>query len=565
MEKRRFLIAAGVVAWVCLGASSWCGARLRPDEIALIVNSNQGESRSIADYYCLRRNVPPAHIISLDLPDSEKISRQYYDDKVVPSLRERLNAEPLKDKIKCLVTVRGVPLVIGPRRLEGQSAQWLALIVRQMDERFGQLQQITTELNNLADPTATTAAAENQKKFWLPRARLMRSKKAARMLQEAHQAVQAATRSLGAPSTTSDLQQRRRQRFEPLDKQWRGLQAKHEQLTNQLRRTFDEKQRLSISKELQELGNYLRDAFTQVKELQQSGPDTSLMKERYDLIYEAGGLQALCTTLLNDRIALDDEESNAAFDSELSLLFWPSYPLGEWQPNLLRAYPPDVQLFNAVNPGSKTLMVSRLDGPTAAIAMGLVSKAIDAEKSPLYGSAYFDTRGIHKDQDAFGSLGSFDEYLRKTARDVRKNTALQVIVDDKQELFGPGQCPSTTLYCGWYSLRNYIPAFEFARGSVGYHMASFEAETLADDPNSNVWCKRMLEEGITATLGAVAEPYLLGLVRPDLFFSELIGGEHCLVECFYRTKPFNSWMLTLIGDPLYRPRYATKRGFRPAL
>jgi hypothetical protein len=26
-----------------------------------------------------------------------------------------------------------------------------------------------------------------------------------------------------------------------------------------------------------------------------------------------------------------------------------------------------------------------------------------------------------------------------------------------------------------------------------------------------------------------------------------------LVECFARSNPFNSWMMTLIGDPLYRP------------
>ncbi|HEX2475025.1 MAG TPA: hypothetical protein VHK01_09770, partial [Lacipirellulaceae bacterium] len=33
----------------------------------------------------------------------------------------------------------------------------------------------------------------------------------------------------------------------------------------------------------------------------------------------------------------------------------------------------------------------------------------------------------------------------------------------------------------------------------------------------------------------------------------LLNGELTLVECFARTNPFNSWMMTLIGDPLYRP------------
>ncbi len=62
----------------------------------------------------------------------------------------------------------------------------------------------------------------------------------------------------------------------------------------------------------------------------------------------------------------------------------------------------------------------------------------------------------------------------------------------------------------------------------------------------------MLKHGITATLGAVAEPYLLAFPEPDAFFCELFDGR-CLVEAYYRTNPFNSWQLVLIGDPLYTP------------
>jgi uncharacterized protein (TIGR03790 family) len=62
----------------------------------------------------------------------------------------------------------------------------------------------------------------------------------------------------------------------------------------------------------------------------------------------------------------------------------------------------------------------------------------------------------------------------------------------------------------------------------------------------------MLRDGITATLGAVTEPYLQSFPEPKAFFSELFDG-CCLVEAYYRTAPFNSWQLILIGDPLYRP------------
>jgi uncharacterized protein (TIGR03790 family) len=118
-------------------------------------------------------------------------------------------------------------------------------------------------------------------------------------------------------------------------------------------------------------------------------------------------------------------------------------------------------------------------------------------------------------------------------------------------LFEPGSCPDTAIYCGWYSVSKYVDAFEFAPGAVGFHIASFEAANLRD-PNSTQWCPAMLRKGITATLGPVAEPYLHSFPEPKAFFSELFSGS-CLVEAFYRTNPFNSWQLVLIGDPLYRP------------
>ena len=40
---------------------------------------------------------------------------------------------------------------------------------------------------------------------------------------------------------------------------------------------------------------------------------------------------------------------------------------------------------------------------------------------------------------------------------------------------------------------------------------------------------------------------------PDDFFSVLLTGRYTLVETFYRTKPYNSWAMVLVGDPLYNP------------
>ena len=44
----------------------------------------------------------------------------------------------------------------------------------------------------------------------------------------------------------------------------------------------------------------------------------------------------------------------------------------------------------------------------------------------------------------------------------------------------------------------------------------------------------MLKDGITATFGAVSEPYLHSFPKPKDFFTELYR-RYCLVEAFYRT------------------------------
>jgi uncharacterized protein (TIGR03790 family) len=127
-----------------------------------------------------------------------------------------------------------------------------------------------------------------------------------------------------------------------------------------------------------------------------------------------------------------------------------------------------------------------------------------------------------------------------------------VVLDLRPGLFLRGSCPQAALYCGWYSLRKYVPSCTWQRGAVAYHVASGEATTLRK-PGSQVWCKRMLEEGVAATLGPVAEPYLTAFPLPDDFFPLLMTGKLSLLEVYFRTIPHLSWQMVLIGDPLYKP------------
>ena len=546
-------------------------AQLQSDQIAILVNTNSPDSKIIADHYCLKRSVPTSHIIALPMDTSEIISRRTYDEHIAPVIRDRLNHPDLKDKIKCLLTVRGVPLRIGPVLLDKNAAKKRDLVNARLKQEYGRLKQLTVDLNNLtrrlnAQPPLPSVDLKN---FSLPWLRRIRDVRAQIILRDARNALTLTQKTLAAQKPTSPPQQQNIRQFAQLTEKWGGLKPTIRVLESQIAQDPDAATKKILQQQLEKNVEQYKQIAEQINQIDRSPFDIDSLNQHYRLIAQAGGLNDLCLALLTDRHRLGDEESNAAFDSELSLILWKPYRLATWQPNPLRVYPPDIP-SDPNDPALRqpTLMVARIDGPSRKIAIGLIDKALAAEKTLLRGTAYIDARGIHDRLNTFGTPGNFDQDLRDTADYLTKHTGLKIVLDDKETLFPPGACPDTILYCGWYSLRNYIDAFRFNLGAVGYHIASFEAETLRatnndNADNSNLWCKRMLEHGVTATFGAVAEPYLHSFAQPNRFFAELTQGRYCLVECFYRTKPFNSWMLTLIGDPLYRPQFAKSKGFKP--
>ena len=197
-------------------------------------------------------------------------------------------------------------------------------------------------------------------------------------------------------------------------------------------------------------------------------------------------------------------------------------------------------------------MVCRLDAPTVDDVKRLIDDSLFAEKNGLTGKAYFDARWPDPERNDLKGYVYYDRSIHLAAEKIYDTYFMPVITDEKIELFQPGQCPDAALYCGWYKLAEYIDAFTWNKGSIGYHIASAECTTLKNK-SSNVWCKRMLEKGIAATIGPVGEPYVQAFPIPELFFGLLVKGEMTLVECYFASLPFISWKMVLVGDPLYNP------------
>jgi uncharacterized protein (TIGR03790 family) len=240
--------------------------------------------------------------------------------------------------------------------------------------------------------------------------------------------------------------------------------------------------------------------------------------------------------------------NEAAVDSELAAL-----PLAAGRHQITSALPNRnyaATNLAALHPTNGILLVARLDGPTAAIARGLVDKALVAERDGLWGRAYFDARGIRD-----GGYLTGDEWLRKAAETVRR-FGFETVLDDAPATFSAGfPLSQVGLYAGWYDGNVSGPfardKVEFLPGAVAYHLHSFSAHTLRSAEKN--WCGPLLAKGATATMGCVEEPFLAGTPDLGVFFHRLTAAGWTIGEAAYAAQGSLSWQTTIVGDPLYQP------------
>lgn len=508
---------------LCLGNSSaW--AELKPEQIAVLANGKFAGSVELARYYCQNRHVPLSNIIVLDMPEGERIGRVIYD-KIALQIRQALEDLPQSQDIRCILTVRGVPLRISRSLPSPEQMEVLKKLREEMEKNLGELETLRLQVRSLAGlgPIAAQATAKKKslQKRWLEL-----SKEVPLELVQARQRVRKLSESSRKQAAIRQYMQ--------LEEDLVGLTAKLYWLKSQ-------------GAEFQKLQEQLRQADEQIALLLRPIATAEEIDKARELIRLSRGLLGLIQqqNVLINVINRPHEASSSSFDSELSMLLAGDYPLKGPLLNPMRL---GVQVPAKLR-SIRILMVSRIDAPTDGLARGLIDKAIRTESVGLTGRAYIDTGWTKAKKDGYGKT---EQSLLDTAKLLRQYGLMPVTVDRTREVFGPGSCPQAGLYCGWYSLSKYVDAFSWVDGAVGYHIASLEAHSLRN-PTSTGWASAMIRDGITATLGPVEEPYLASFPQPHEFFSILLTGKFSLVECYYMTKGFNSWRMVLIGDPLYRP------------
>lgn len=526
---------AAVIAVLLSGWAAAPAQALHPGDLLLVCNAELPVSCELAEYYARVRSVPAAQICRVRLDSRpEEISAASFQLRLRDPIRTFLKERGLADKVRCLVTFYGLPIRVGPIEGTLQDKQLLADLERQAVDALDALEKAIARMDGLGKTQGRRLAA--RKPTLQDQASIVRDY--SRVRRETQERLQ--------PKATSPEGIRDFQTFVQIMREIEGSASIIEQIQVVGGQPGDESRR-----KLEAARQEVRAADERIiREVARSVTDPGRSELR-ELARQYRGWLGLLQVLDGDIQRLRTDETGASVDSELSMLWYDDYPRWRWVLSALawthRAAQTQRQLSSPV-PTTPMLMVSRLDASRPAVVQRMIDDALAAEKQGLVGKVYLDARGIYK-QD---QTGQYDASLRDLELLLKRSTPLSVTLDNKAEVFERGACRNTMLYCGWYNLRKYVDSFTFVPGAVAVHIASFEAVSLKA-PAEQGWCTNLLDAGAAATIGPVAEPYLHAFPLPREFFGLLLTGRFTLAECYAYTNTLNSWMMMLLGDPLYRP------------
>jgi len=496
------------------------------------------ESKDVAQYYALKRGVPVSNLVGVDVSESENILRADYEKNIIPPIRSVVKKRMLIGHDPAILLVYGIPLRIEDTSnkklykkygdLADNKVREYKILVQQQGKQLeklinkGQITTLIYEKQNI-ESISTQEIIESVNKTMLKASKYLKKYIPVASETEIYsKVVSLLFRMAGMAPIVNDVKNKMS--------------------------SMDEKERVVFLRN-NNLLKFNAILNNQLAEIQLRGFTPERALEVSTVIRMVNGVIGELLFWEAQYRNKNVEMTSASVDSELTLVLATNFQLSRWLLN------PFLEKLDSL-PGidlirRSTIMVGRLDAPSPDMAKRMVDDAMETEKAGLTGTVYIDARGLNNVNDK-DSYGLYDEHLRSLYSIIESKSSMPVVLDNNSGLFQEKSCPDAALYAGWYSLAKYKDSFEWKKGAVGVHIASSEASTLKK-PNSQVWCKRMIEEGVAATIGPVSEPYLSSFPLPDVFFPLLMSGKLTLLETYFRSTPHISWRLIVIGDPLYTP------------
>ncbi len=81
-----------------------------PDNVLVVVNQQSAVSRTIGEYYVLKRHIPLANVCRISMTEDETVSRAIYGQAIATPIARFLLKQRLTEKVLYIVTTLGVPL-----------------------------------------------------------------------------------------------------------------------------------------------------------------------------------------------------------------------------------------------------------------------------------------------------------------------------------------------------------------------------------------------------------------------------------------------------------------------
>ncbi|MFP3928977.1 MAG: TIGR03790 family protein [Desulfobacteraceae bacterium] len=117
---------------------------LEPSEVLVVANRNAWASIGIAKHYMEKRGIPEDQLLKIWVTDKESCTREAYEKKVLTPVRRYLGENPGKI-IRCIVTVKGVPLRVSPPAMSRKEEGAYEALKREGTEKRERLKGLEKE------------------------------------------------------------------------------------------------------------------------------------------------------------------------------------------------------------------------------------------------------------------------------------------------------------------------------------------------------------------------------------------------------------------------------------
>ena len=112
----RFILSLCLTVGICLAiGTAPCLASVGPESVVVVVNTNSWASLSVANEFIRQRNIPPSHVVALDLPlgiNDDAADIATFREKILKPTLAAIASRGLENCINCIAYSTDIPTAI---------------------------------------------------------------------------------------------------------------------------------------------------------------------------------------------------------------------------------------------------------------------------------------------------------------------------------------------------------------------------------------------------------------------------------------------------------------------